>query len=191
MRRTFKQVYNYSMAQVTVRAALSADLPHLVALDHGYSTEYVWQMDAREEGGQHTLTFRPVRLPRPMRVTFSRDAQRLVEEWNRRVCFLVAEDEGHLKGYINLTLAPAPETGWVADFCVERRFRRSGIGSVLLAAAGQWARQNNLKRLILELQSKNYPASCFAQKLGFTFCGYNDRYYSNQDVAVFFGMALK
>ena len=66
------------MAQVTVRPALSADLQNLIALDHGYSTEYVWQMDLREESGQNTITFRPVRLPRPMRVSFSRDSQRLI-----------------------------------------------------------------------------------------------------------------
>ena len=179
------------MAQVQIRPAASADLPHLTALDHGYSTDYVWQMEAREENGQTHITFRTVRLPRSMRVAFPRDAQRLVEAWNRRVCFLVAEDAGQLKGYLNLTLAAAPETGWIADCGVDRRFRRSGVGSILLAAAAHWARQNNLRHLILETQSKNYPAICFAQKHGMAFCGYNDRYYSNQDVALFFGMVLK
>ena len=179
------------MAQVQVRPAASADLPHLTALDHGYSTDYVWQMDAREENEQTSITFRTVRLPRSMRVAFPRDSQQLLEAWNRRVCFLVAEEAGLLKGYLNLTLAAAPETGWIADFAVDRRFRRSGVGSVLLASATHWARQNHLRRLILETQSKNYPAICFAQKHGMAFCGYNDRYYPNQDVALFFGMVLK
>lgn len=179
------------MAQVQVRPAASADLPPLTALDHGYSTDTVWQMDAREESGQTSITFRTVRLPRSMRVAFPRDSQQLLEAWNRRVCFLVAEEAGLLKGYLNLTLAAAPETGWVADFAVDRRFRRSGVGSVLLASATHWARQNHLRRLVLETQSKNYPAICFAQKHGMAFCGYNDRYYPNQDVALFFGMVLK
>ncbi|MBM2847425.1 MAG: N-acetyltransferase protein [Anaerolineales bacterium] len=179
------------MAQVQVRPAASADLPHLTALDHGYSTDYVWQMDAREENEQTSITFRTVRLPRSMRVAFPRASQQLLEAWNRRVCFLVAEEAGLLKGYLNLTLAAAPETGWIADFAVDRRFRRSGVGSVLLASAAHWARQNNLGRLIVETQSKNYPAICFAQKHGMAFCGYNDRYYPNQDVALFFGMVLK
>ena len=30
-----------------------------------------------------------------------------------------------------------------------------------------------------------------AQKFGYEFCGYNDQYYLNQDVALFFGKALK
>lgn len=184
--------YNRIMAEIQVRAAVPEDLERLAALDPGYSTDYVWQMDMREEPvGGTQVSFRPVRLPRPMRVSVAPDAKRLTEGWARRACFLVAEQDGHLKGYLNLTLATEPETAWIADCVVERRFRRAGVGSVLLASAGQWARANRLKRLILEMQSKNYPAICFAQKSGLTFCGYNDRYYANQDVALYFGMVLK
>jgi GNAT superfamily N-acetyltransferase len=181
------------MAPIQVRPATQEDLPRLAAFDHGYSTDYVWQMDLRDDpnAGQLEVTFRPVRLPRPMRVAFNRAPDQLNEAWNRRACFLLAEQDGQARGYLNLMLAPVPETAWVTDCVVERRFRRGGVGSVLLAAAAQWARANRLNRLILEMQSKNYPAICFAQKQGLSFCGYNDRYYSNQDVALFFGMALK
>ncbi len=179
------------MAKIQVRPVIQSDLPQLAEMDHGYSTDYVWQMDQREDHGQTQVTFRTVRLPRPMRVAFPRDPARSLDDWNRHACFLVAEDNAQLKGYINLALAPAPETGWVTDYVVERRFRRACVGSVLLTAAAHWARTNHLGRLILETQSKNYPAICFAQKHGLTFCGYNDRYYANQDVALFFGMGLK
>jgi ribosomal protein S18 acetylase RimI-like enzyme len=50
----------------------------------------------------------------------------------------------------------------------------------------QWARERNLSRLMLDLQTKNYPAISFVQKHGFQFCGYNERYYSNGDIALFF-----
>lgn len=179
------------MADIKVRQATSKDLPALIALDHGYSTEYVWQITVREEDGQTLATFRPVHLPRPVRVAFPREAQLLKEAWNRRVCFLVAEEEDQLKGYLNLTLTTLPGVAWLADAGVERRFRRNGVGSVLLTAAIQWARENGFYRLVLETQSKNYPAICFAQKHGLAFCGYNDRYYPNQDVALFFGLILR
>lgn len=181
------------MTEIQVRLATAEDLPHLATFDHGYSTDYVWQMDFRDDPSvsQVQATFRSVRLPRPMRVNFVREAAQLSDAWNRRVCFLVAEQDGVVKGYLNLVLAPAAETGWIADCVVERRFRRSGVASVLLAAGAQWSRANRLKRLVAEMQSKNYPAICFAQKHGLVFSGYNDRYYPNQDVALFFGMALK
>jgi GNAT superfamily N-acetyltransferase len=181
------------MAEIKVRAATLEDMPRLAAIDHGYSTDYVWQMELRDESGagQVQVTFRPVRLPRPMRVALPREPEHLVEAWNRRACFLVAEQDGQLKGYLNLILSAVADTAWVADYAVERRFRRTGVGSVLLASAAQWARTNHLKRLVLEMQSKNYPAISFSQKHGLAFCGYNDRYYPNQDVALFFGMVLK
>ncbi len=170
---------------------MSADLPALTALDHSYSTDYVWQMDTHEEAGVIAVTFRNVRLPRPMRANVPHGPQHLMDAWNKRVCFLVAEEAGHILGYVNLTLSHVPGAGWIADFGVERRFRRTGVGSVLLAAALPWARDNGLQRVSLETQSKNYPAICFAQKHGFVYCGYNDRYYPNKDVALFFGLQLK
>jgi len=179
------------MPQVQIRPAQSADLAALTALDHSYSTENVWQMETREEGEAVYVTFRNVRLPRSVRASPPRDPRHLIEAWNTRVCFLAAEEAGVLKGYVNLTLAPVPGVGWIADLGVERRFRRTGVGTVLLTAALHWARQNHLQRVVLETQSKNYPAICFAQKNGLVYCGYNDRYYPNQDVAVFFGANLK
>ena len=181
------------MAEIQVRQATADDLPQLAAFDHGYSTDYVWQMDLRDDPsvGQVQVTFRSVKLPRPMRVTFAREAAQLTSAWERRVCFLVAEQDGVLKGYLNLVLAPAAETAWIADCAVDRKYRRGGVASVLLAAGAQWSRANRLKRLVAEMQSKNYPAICFAQKHGLVFSGYNDRYYPNQDVALFFGMTLK
>ena len=181
------------MSSIQVRPAANTDLPALAILDHGYSTDYVWQMTAREEeaAGETVITFRTARLPRSVRVSPPREPNRLAEAWKKRVCFLVAEEAGQLKGYLNLVVAAVPDVGWVADLGVDRRYRRNGVGTVLLASAAHWARENHLTRLILETASKNYPAICFALKNGLVFCGYNDRYYPQQDVALFFGMTLK
>jgi RimJ/RimL family protein N-acetyltransferase len=58
-------------------------------------------------------------------------------------------------------------------------------------AAQTWALERELKRLILEMQSKNQACIRLAQKFGYEFCGYNDQYYLTQDVALFFGRAIK
>ncbi len=44
--------------------------------------------------------------------------------------------------------------------------------------------------MMAAVQSKNYPAINFLQRNGFTFCGYNERYYRNQDIAVYFACGL-
>ena len=80
--------------------------------------------------------------------------------------------------------------GWIRNLIVHRDYRRQGVASALLRAARHWALDNELSKLTLETQTKNYPAIRFAQKHRFTFCGYNDRYYSNGDIAVFFSLNL-
>jgi GNAT superfamily N-acetyltransferase len=179
------------MPQVNVRPALSNDLQAILAIDHSYSTDYVWQMDVREDGPATAVTFRNVRLPRSVRVQPPREPRHLQEVWAQRVCFLVAEEAGAINGYLNLTLSPMPGVGWIADMGIAQRVRRTGIGTVLLASAVQWARSNQLGRVVLEMQSKNYPAISFAQKNGLVFCGYNDHYYPNKDVALFFCANLR
>jgi len=81
-------------------------------------------------------------------------------------------------------------TAWVDNLAVATAYRRQGIGTALLNKAGEWARQRGLRRLMLEIQTKNHPAICFCQKNGFAFCGFNDRYYTNQDIALFFARSI-
>jgi ribosomal protein S18 acetylase RimI-like enzyme len=85
----------------------------------------------------------------------------------------------------------APVTAWVTDLVVMRRVRRQGIGSGLVLAGMEWAKQRGLDRIVLEMQPKNYPAICLAYKLGFAFCGYNDRYYVTRDIALFFAKSVR
>ncbi len=179
------------MAEILIRSAVSSDLARLADIDHSFSTDFVWQMETREEEASLSLNFREVHLPRPMRVPFPRSQDHLVDAWVQRRCFLVAETQALPRGYLNLSPGPVPEVGLVADFGVEPRFRRQGIGSALLLAVKQWARENGHRRLILETQTKNHPGISFCKKHGFHFCGYNDRYYSNMDIALFFGLNLR
>jgi hypothetical protein len=39
---------------------------------------------------------------------------------------------------------------------------------------------------VLEMQSRNYPAIQMAKRMGFEFCGFQDLYYANRDLALFF-----
>jgi len=183
--------YNLDVPALTLRPAQANDVTRLIELDHSYSTEYVWQMDSREESGQSTVAFRQVRLPRSMRVTFARHPGDVSETWSRSEAFLIAEGEGHLKGYLGLVLGPLADAGWIADFAVDRRWRRQGVGTALFLKALALARELNWRRLIVEMQSKNHPAIAFCQKHGLNFCGYNDQYYANQDIALFFGLTLR
>jgi len=179
------------MPKIDIRPAVAEDIPLLAELDHHYTSDYVWQLDVRAEEGQVNVSFRQTRLPRSVRVEYPRSPHALVEEWEKRAVILVALLESEVVGYISLDQNQAPVTNWITDLVVIRRMRRQGIGSGLILAAQDWARQTNNYRMVLEMQPKNYPCICLAQKLGFEFCGYNDHYYANHDIALFFAKAVR
>ena len=174
------------MVDIVVRPLAIADIAVLVEIDHSYHTDYVWQMDLNTAESEVNVIFREVRLPRSMRVEYPRDPSLLFEDWQNRPGLLVAELDEEPVGYIGLTDGITPGMVMATDLVVKRRVRRQGVGMALIRGARTWAAQQNANRLILEMQSKNYPAICIAQKLGFEFCGYNDMYFSNQDIALFF-----
>jgi ribosomal protein S18 acetylase RimI-like enzyme len=102
---------------------------------------------------------------------------------------LVATSAVQPIGYAALIEPPSSEA-WISDLVVVPRWRRQGVGRALLVAAQRWAAEQGHRRLFLETQSKNYPAIHLALKQGYTFCGYNDHYYSTQDIALFFVKGL-
>jgi GNAT superfamily N-acetyltransferase len=162
-----------------------------MALDHTSASDYVWQLELRRETAQVTASFREVRLPRTVDVKYPRDPSMLANEWTRRDAFFVALKDNILIGYACAVEEHASAVAWLTDLVVMPEFRRKGAGSALLTATQDWALERGVRRLILEMMSKNQACIRLAQKFGYEFCGYNDQYYPTQDVALFFGRALK
>ena len=179
------------MSSFEIRPASANDLPRLMALDHSVSSDYVWQLELRREPKQVTVGFREVRLPRSVEVKYPRNPTVLAEEWTKRDAVLVAMQSDEPVGYTCLTEEHSSAIAWVTDLVVAPEWRRKGVGSTLLTAGQAWAVERKARRLILEVISKNQAGIRLAQKFGYEFCGYNDQYYPNQDVALFFGRALK
>jgi len=175
-----------------IRLATDAeDIPACTTLDHSYITDQVWQMDLQEQSNGTSMTFSSTRLPRAMHSDYPRRLDELMTRWEQGDAILVAEDEGQIVGYLHLVIQASEGAAWVRNMVVAPRLRRRGIGTALLQAAADWLCQQKVNRLLLEMATKNYPAICFAHKLGFSFCGYNDRYYANQDIALFFAQSLR
>ena len=179
------------MAPFEIRPASVSDIPRLIVLDHSCQSDYVWQLELRREAGQVTASFREVRLPRSIEVKYPRNPSTLSDEWMRRDVALVALEDGNPIGYLCATVEYAASVAWVTDLAVSPLQRRKGAASALLTAAQTWASERNVRRLILEMQSKNQAYIRLAQKFGYEFCGYNDQYYPTQDVALFFGRTIK
>jgi GNAT superfamily N-acetyltransferase len=185
------------MPEIEIRPANEEDIPALISLEHNYVSDYAWQMEIRNaeialgEEQNIQVGFREIHLPRSVRVEYPRQPQNLVEDWHGRSGLLVALLNHEPVGYTSLMLGIAPLTAWVTDLVVKRRLRRQGIGAALLLSAQEWGLHHDCRNLVLEMQSKNYPAIQLARKLGLDFCGYNDRYYANHDIALFFAKSIR
>ncbi len=185
------------MPEIEIRPPNSADIPKLVEIDHDYVSDHVWQMEVQREAGQKPsdlkmeIIFRQLKLPRSVHVEYPRSPAELAHDWKERSCLLVATMQGEVVGYASVMLNIAPHSGWMTDLAVMRRLRRQGIGSTLVLAGQEWSRQKRCARMVLEMQPKNYPAICLAQKLGYDLCGYNDHYFPNHDIALFFSKSLR
>jgi len=180
------------MAEIQIRSAIASDIAAIIHMEHNYETDYVLQMDIHTSRDQNhnTTTFRRVRLPHTQRVEYPRRPKTLLNDWTNRPGLLVASLQDITVGYVSLSLDVAPGTAWISDLVVERRLRRKGIGTTLLFSSLEWGANHACRLLVLEMQLKNDPTIRLAHKYGFDFIGFNDRYYSNHDVAVFFGKSL-
>jgi len=148
-----------------VRPAWPRDLETCRALDHSYTTDRVWQMEAREDSGVQTITFRVARLLREMRVNYPRQDENLLDGWRRRDGFLVAV-EGRVHGYVALTAQTEHGIAWVGDLVVDRPQRRCGIGTALLQAAAQWGRDHDLVWLVVEVPTRTTRPFAFVSREG-------------------------
>jgi GNAT superfamily N-acetyltransferase len=171
---------------MNIRPAISIDIPKMISLDHDFATDHVWQMNIDLTDIQTQVSFREVRLPREVHVNYPRVYRKLLDNWTERDLLLLAEEGGIVRGYISVQLDLSPASAWIEDLVVDRLQRRKGLGNALILAARDWCARKGLHRLTMEMQPKNYPAIQFAKNQGFEFSGYNDQFYRDQEIAIFF-----
>lgn len=176
-----------------IRDGLESDIAACLELDHQYETDFVWQMSVSEDQGRWQVYFSPQRLPRTLETTYAADESRLRLALPSEHAFLVAvtKDGAETLGYLTLRQDAAHGIGWVQDIVISRPYRRRRIGTRLLSVARQWAKERQLQHLTVETTTQNYPAILFCQQAGLQFCGYNDRYFPNHDIATFFSQSLR
>ncbi len=177
------------MPKIELRTALASDIPYLVAFDHVAVSHTVWRMTWAEEGA-FGATFVPVPLPRPLKLPYPRDPQRLMDDWQRRGLLLVALHDGRPLGYLAAAVGGPIEGLWITDLVVDTPWRRQGIASALVLTASEWARERGERRMVLETSFRNSPAVGLARRLGFVFSGFQYGYYPNGDAALFFSLPL-
>jgi ribosomal protein S18 acetylase RimI-like enzyme len=175
---------------IEIRPITNEDLCVLIDIDRSYTTDYVWQMHLGLDDHEINVRFKEVRLPRAMRVDYPWPADHLAQTWQQRDGVLVAVVDEVPVGYLSLQKDDVKRQAQITDLVVLRRLRRRQIGSTLLQAAAVWMSQQRIGKLQLEVQTKNHPAICMANQLGYEFCGYSDQYFPNRDIALFYSRRI-
>lgn len=179
------------MPEIAVRPVTKQDIADLTAFEHGYYSEYVWQMAMDFEPQNIQTAFRRVRLPRRISVAYPRKKDTIFADPEQAEAFLLAEFNQHPVGYIKVLAEPEARLLRVTDLVVTASMRRQGIGSGLILSVMNLASSRGFISLMLEMQSKNDPATAMAVKLGFVFCGFRDHYFPNQELALFYSRFIR
>lgn len=174
------------MPEIEIRSASLHEIESLTKLEHGYYTDYAWQMNLQRSYEKAHVDFQRVRLPRRIFVPYPRNREEIFSDLDRVDQFLVAKLNNLPVGYIKVMAEKEAKVAHVSDLVVSAANRRQGIASGLLLAVMDIIIKRDFRILLLEMQSKNDPAISMASKLGFNFCGYRDNYFPNQELALFY-----
>ncbi len=181
--------YFFVKGQMDIRLGSMADVNACLAIDDSFATEYVWQMDEQILEGSIKVSFRLAHLPRPMKVRGVASQDDLAHGLAADAALIVAEDVA-IRGFVEIALSEWNQIARINSMVVAPAFRRQGIGGALLEAAIEWARLRRVRQVVLNTSTKDFPAICFFQKHGFTFSGFTDKIYPNQDIALFFSITF-
>ena len=179
------------MPEIEIRSAKEEDFELLINLEHAYTSSNVWQMDIKRDENIIEVNFRDVRLPRVMQLNYPRSPKDLYTSWQQSPIVFVGSIDSYPVSYICLDEDATTGLVRVRDVVVSSERRRQGIATELIVAGEEWACRRKNLYMILEMQSKNNPAINLAKKLGFRFCGFQDQYYPNHDLALFFGKSIR
>ena len=157
------------MPQIEIRPYANDDEAILSKLEHYYMTSNVWQMERLLEEGKTSLIFNEIKLPREVRVEIPKKFTQICNSDRHEKNILVATLEHIPVGYICLEQYPDSTTAWITNLVVNQSLRRQGIGTALLLAGHTWALQRKWRRVIIDMQTKNYPAIQLVLRAGYEF----------------------
>ena len=104
------------------------------------------------------------------------------EYWNNPKAYGVKDDDGKIVAYLEFDTEEWNNRIMMTRLLVGESQRGKGIGKMLFDFVKDYAKQEDYRIITLETQNTNVPAIDFYLKMGFTFCGTNLFFYSNDDI---------
>jgi len=113
-----------------------------------------------------------------------------VKNPNEKYRFFVAEDDGKIVGYSRIHLYRWNNSAFIISLLVDSEHRRKGIGTRLLRAMEDFAKENKARVLMFDASPDNAPALQLYFKNGFRICGFNDKIYRDGKIALYLAKEL-
>lgn len=179
------------MAEIEVRMANPDDLPVLKEMRLDFDSDYVWKSQMIEDLDTYSVSLQNIRLPKTIHVGFQvPDAARLEQMVMRRE-ILCAERENRVVGYLRLEQDENPNRLMMKTGGVHEDFRRRGIMKTMLRVVQDMALRNHFNQLVVTVQAKNDPAIRLLNSQGFHFCGYQEFFFVNLEIALFYSKNIR
>lgn len=189
---------------IDVRAVHVNDAPALHELDYSFETDSIYTLHVFNKlSGQSpdasSFTFSLVETPvDPPVYKDYREYENTLEHVEAKLRGVeggyVALSDGQLAGAVLLNVERWRSVTRIEDLIVGHRFRRYGIGSLLLNCAIDWARKSGCWAITLETQNINYPAVQFYLRNGLEVWSINQNFYppgpNAHEIAIFMGKQL-
>nr|WP_245365191.1 GNAT family N-acetyltransferase [Chryseobacterium jejuense] len=100
--------------------------------------------------------------------------------------------DGELQGWIICEHRIWNNSFYIENILVNEKYRRKGLGIMLIKNAIKEARKLNCRVIELETQNTNYPAIQFYRRMGFNITGVNMRLYDqSEEIALFMTLDIE
>jgi ribosomal protein S18 acetylase RimI-like enzyme len=92
---------------------------------------------------------------------------------SRRSVMLVAEDDGAIVGFLFGSIASRPPVfkiqkhAFIGDLLVSRKYRRKGIGKMLVDGFESWGKEREAKFMTIAVYPENREGMAFWEEIGF------------------------
>ncbi|MGD8456395.1 MAG: GNAT family N-acetyltransferase [Anaerolineales bacterium] len=142
----------------------------------------VWKTETEDET-YFTMKLQPLDRPYVKRFGQDDDLEDYLEGAVKQGLSLGAFDGKRLVGIAISEEREWNNSLWVWDFHIDAEYQRKGVGTKLMDAVIDQAKEKDFRVVVCETQNTNVPAIRFYRKLGFVVDGIDLTYYPEKEIA--------
>ena len=179
------------MADIEIGAATLDEMAQISQMDLSFESDHVWKTQMLEGMDSFESSFQRIQLPKPIKVSFQAYSPVNLETLIRQRMILSVRYEDKVIGYARLEQDETVNRLIVKTGGVMPEYRNKGVGTVLLERICEIARHNRIRSLVCMVQAKNDPTIHFLLARGFVFCGYQEFFFRNMEIGLFFSKNIR